>query len=130
MKWELRGGLRSRRRGSICDAEGVDPNGLVLHSDNGGPMKGATMVATLEALGVRRSLSRRRVSNDNPFAESLFRAVKGHPSSPDKAFAVVKRLTRESSGRPREASGVRQRDDAGAERWRPFGKLPAPARLA
>lgn len=70
----------------ICEAEGVDPSGLVLHSDNGGPMKGATMVATLEALGVSRSLSRPRVSNDNPFAESIFRTVKGHPSFPDKPF--------------------------------------------
>ena len=71
---------------AICEAEGVDPRGLVLHSDNGGPMKGATMVATLESLGVTRSLSRPRVSNDNPFVESIFRTVKGRPNFPDKPF--------------------------------------------
>ncbi len=45
---------------------------LVLHSDNGSPMKGATMLETLYALGVVPSRSRPRVSNDNPYAESLF----------------------------------------------------------
>lgn len=73
----------------ICRAEGTDPKGLVLHSDNGGPMKGSTMVATLERLGVTRSLSRPSVSNDNPFVESTFRTVKGHPSFPDKPFASL-----------------------------------------
>ncbi len=80
-------------RGKICVAEGVDPSGLVLHSDNGGPMKGATMVATLEDLGVCRSLSRPRVSNDNPFVESTFRTVKGHPSFPDKPFESPEHAT-------------------------------------
>jgi transposase InsO family protein len=41
--------------------------------DKGSAMKGATMLATLEKLGVVPSFSRPRVSNDNPFAESLFR---------------------------------------------------------
>ena len=70
----------------IYEAEGADPEKLVLHSDDGGPMKGATMVATLESLGVTRSLSRPSVSNDNPFVESTFRTVKGRPSFPDKPF--------------------------------------------
>ncbi len=70
----------------IYEAEGADPEKLVLHSDNGGPMKGATMVATLESLGVTRSLSRPSVSNDDPFVESTFRTVKGRPSFPDKPF--------------------------------------------
>ncbi|GMA84652.1 hypothetical protein GCM10025855_41870 [Shewanella glacialipiscicola] len=40
---------------------------LVLHSDNGAPMKSLTMKAKLEELGITASLSRPRVSNDNPF---------------------------------------------------------------
>ena len=51
----------------ICRASGLDPRGIVVHADNGGPMKGATMVATLERLGVLPSFSRPGVSNDNPF---------------------------------------------------------------
>jgi len=35
-----------------CFVQGFDPEGLVLHSDNGGPMKGSTMLATLQKLGV------------------------------------------------------------------------------
>ena len=51
------------RRASL--AEGLSGRPLVLHSDNGSPMKGATMLATLENLGVAASFSRPRVSNDN-----------------------------------------------------------------
>jgi transposase InsO family protein len=48
-----------------CAMNGVDPNGLVLHSDNGGPMKGSTMLATLQWLGIVPSFSRPRGSDDN-----------------------------------------------------------------
>ena len=59
-----------------CLAEGVQPDQLVLHSDNGSPMKGATMLATLQKLGVVPSFSPPSVSDDNPFSESLFRTMK------------------------------------------------------
>ncbi len=59
---------------------------LVLHSDNGSPMKGATMLSTLQRLGVETSFSRPRVSNDNPFSESLFRTLKYRPGYPSQAF--------------------------------------------
>jgi transposase InsO family protein len=65
------------------------PEGLVLHSDNGGPMKGATMLATLQWLGVAPSFSRPRVSDDNAFSEALFRTLKYRPSFPREAFASV-----------------------------------------
>lgn len=63
------------------------PEGLVLHSDNGGPMKGATLRATLEWLGVSPSFSRPRVSDDNAFSEALFRTLKYRPSFPREPFA-------------------------------------------
>lgn len=56
--------------------------GIKLHSDNGNPMKGATMIMTLYNLGVIPSYSRPRVSNDNPYIESLFKTLKytaGYP---------------------------------------------------
>lgn len=71
---------------TICREEGLDPDQLVLHSDNGGPMKGSTMRSTLEHLGVVSSLSRPRVSNDNPFSESLFRTLKYRPGYPEGPF--------------------------------------------
>ena len=73
----------------ICQREGVPQHHLLLHSDNGGPMKGATMLATLQNLGVMPSFSRPAVSNDNPYSESLFKTLKYRPHYPLKPFADV-----------------------------------------
>lgn len=59
---------------------------LVLHSDNGSPMKGATLLETLYSLGITPSRSRPRVSNDNPYAESVFRTCKYRPEYPANGF--------------------------------------------
>jgi len=59
---------------------------LVLHSDNGAPMKAVTMKAKLEELGITPSHSRPRVSNDNPFSEALFKTLKYRPSWPSSGF--------------------------------------------
>jgi putative transposase len=73
----------------LCQREGVPPHQLLLHSDNGGPMKGATMLATLHSLGIRPSFSRPAVSNDNPYSESLFKTLKYRPDYPLKPFVDV-----------------------------------------
>ena len=72
-----------------CSIHGVQHEGLVLHSDNGGPMKGATILATLHKLGVTPSFSRPHVSNDNPYSESLFRTMKYRPEYPSKPFENI-----------------------------------------
>jgi putative transposase len=73
-----------------CLSEGVRyESSLVLHSDNGGPMKGATMLSTLQRLGVVPSFSRPSVSDDNPYSESLFRTLKYTPAYPSKPFASL-----------------------------------------
>ena len=59
---------------------------LILHADNGNAMRAATLEARLEELGVLRSFSRPRVSNDNPYSESLFRTVKYRPDYPRRPF--------------------------------------------
>lgn len=59
---------------------------LVLHSDNGSPMKSLTFQAKMYDLGILSSRSRPRVSNDNPFSESLFRTVKYCPRWPSEGF--------------------------------------------
>ena len=74
----------SKLMNKLCQIEGIEKNQLSLHADNGGPMKGATMLATLEKLGVAASFSRPRVSNDNPFSESLFKTLKYCPKYPDR----------------------------------------------
>lgn len=69
-----------------CLKHGVHQPGLVLHSDNGSPMKGSTMLGTLQRLGVVPSFSRPSVSNDNPYSESVFRTLKYTPAYPSKPF--------------------------------------------
>lgn len=83
---ELAAELVQRIRLDVEDQELV---GWVLHSDNGSPMKGATMLATLQRLGVVPSFSRPRVSDDNPFAEALFRTLKYCPEYPVRGFETV-----------------------------------------
>ncbi len=68
--------------------EGVPPGVLVVHQDNGSPMKGSTYVAKLADLGVKPSYSRPGVSDDNAYAESLFRTCKYRPGFPG-AFATL-----------------------------------------
>ncbi len=62
---------------------------LVLHSDNGSPMKGFTFQAKLTDLGITTSHSRPRVSNYNAFSESLFRTLKYCPNWPSDGFSTL-----------------------------------------
>ena len=73
----------------LCHREGIQSNQLILHSDNGSPMKGSTMLATMQQLGVMPSFSRPSVSNDNAYSESLFKTLKYRPQYPLKPFADV-----------------------------------------
>jgi putative transposase len=72
-----------------CRAGKFDPKGLVLHSDNGKPMRASTLVATLQWLGVVPSFSRPHVSDDNPYSEALFRTLKHTPAYPRLPFASL-----------------------------------------
>jgi len=65
---------------------------VVLHSDNGSPMKGATMLATMQKLGVVPSFSRPSVSNDNAYSESLFKTLKYTPAFPDQPFGSLQEV--------------------------------------
>lgn len=67
----------------------VEPGTLHLHSDNGASMKGSTMLATLQNLGVMPSFSRPGVSDDNPYSESLFKTLKYNASFPERPFKSV-----------------------------------------
>lgn len=71
---------------ATCLAEKVVKDQIVLHSDNGSPMKGSTMKNKMESLGIIASFSRPSVSNDNPYSESLFKTFKYRPEYPEKPF--------------------------------------------
>ena len=74
-----------------CLAESISQNAkpLVLHADNGAPMKSSTLLATMQFLGVAPSHSRPRVSDDNAYVESLFRTCKYRPNYPAQGFATI-----------------------------------------
>ena len=72
----------------VTEREGLIPGETTLHADNGTAMKGATLKATLERLGVLTSYSRPRVSDDNPYVESLFGTMKTRVGYPKKPFAT------------------------------------------
>ncbi|MDN7184659.1 integrase core domain-containing protein, partial [Caballeronia sp. SEWSISQ10-4 2] len=72
-----------------CLIEGTAGHPLVLHSDNGSSMKGALMRATMLELNVEASFSRPRVSNDNAYAEALFRTAKYCPLWPERPFDTL-----------------------------------------
>ena len=69
-------------------AEGIHARALrpVLHGDNGSSVKGTTVLAMLYWLGIAPSHSRPRVSDDNAYAEALFRTAKYRPDFPAAGF--------------------------------------------
>ena len=78
--------------GRACLRERISkgrPQPLILHADNGNAMRAATLESRLEELGVLRSFSRPRVSNDNPYSESLFHTLKYRPDYPRRPFQSV-----------------------------------------
>lgn len=71
-----------------CHRQGrLSTQPLVLHCDNGSPMKGPEYRAAVQRLGITPSHSRPRVSDDNPFSEAWFRTLKYLPSYPAEGFA-------------------------------------------
>jgi transposase InsO family protein len=75
------------RRTALAEGVAAMRTKPVLHGDNGSTLKATTVLAMLNWLGIQPSYSRPRVSDDNAFAESLFRTAKYRPEFPAKGFA-------------------------------------------
>ena len=75
------------RRTALAEGIAARDTKPVLHGDNGSTLKATTVLAMLQWLGVKPSYSRPRVSDDNAYAESLFRTAKYRPEFPAKGFA-------------------------------------------
>jgi transposase InsO family protein len=75
------------RRTALAEGIAALGNKPVLHGDNGSTLKATTVLAMLHWLGVKPSYSRPRVSDDNAYAEALFRTAKYRPEFPSKGFA-------------------------------------------
>lgn len=67
---------------TACRRQGIAPEQLTLHSDRGAQMTSTSIAELLETLGVTRSLSRPRTSNDNPYSEANFKTAKYRPDYP------------------------------------------------
>jgi transposase InsO family protein len=74
------------RRTALAEGVAAMAEKPVLHGDNGSTLKATTVLAMLNWLGVEPSYSRPRVSDDNAFAEALFRTAKYRPEFPAKGF--------------------------------------------
>jgi putative transposase len=75
------------RRTALAEGIHVRAHRPVLHGDNGPSVKGTTVLAMLHWLGIAPSHSRPRVSDDNAYAEALFRTAKYRPDFPTAGFA-------------------------------------------
>lgn len=77
------------KRSCLMESIGLSGKPLVLHADNGAPMKSSTLLTTMQNLGVLPSYSRPRVSDDNAYVESFFRTCKYRPDYPAKGFSNI-----------------------------------------
>jgi putative transposase len=80
--------LAKRLISESCAKQGVKPNQLVIHADRGSSMKSKGVAELLADLGIEKSHSRPRVSNDNPYSESQFKTLKYHPDFPENFGSV------------------------------------------
>jgi putative transposase len=76
--------LAKKLIGQSCEKQGIRPGQLVVHADRGTSMTSKGLAQMLADLGVDKSHSRPRVSNDNPFSESQFRTMKYMPDYPNR----------------------------------------------
>jgi putative transposase len=72
--------------------QGVQPDQLILHADNGPQMVAHPTVQLCAKLGIMRSHNRPYVSNDNPYSESQFATAKQHPGFPKRFGCLVDAL--------------------------------------
>ena len=68
--------------------QGIQPDQLTLHADNGSPMKGKPLSQLLVDLGITKSHRRPHTSDDNPFSEAQFKTMKYRPDYPNR-FASI-----------------------------------------
>lgn len=69
--------------------QGILPDQLTLHADNGSSMTSHTVSQLLEHLGITKTHNRPYTSNDNPYSESQFKTLKYHPEFPAR-FSSIK----------------------------------------
>ena len=67
-----------------CVRQGIQPNQLTIHADRGSSMISKSVAFLLADLGVTKTHSRPRVSNDNAYSEAHFKTLKYRPDFPNR----------------------------------------------
>jgi putative transposase len=80
--------LARRMMKKACKDNGIEPKQLTIHADRGSPMIAGSVEELLGDLGVVKSHSRPRVSNDNAFIEASFKTVKYRPDYPERFESI------------------------------------------
>lgn len=86
------GKLAARLLRDACNKQGIEQSQLIVHADRGTAATSKTVADMLDTLGVSRSFSRPRVSDDNAFSESQFKHLKYSPHFPDRFASFVDAL--------------------------------------
>jgi putative transposase len=76
--------LAARLVSETCAKQNVREGNLTIHADRGTAMTSKTLAEKLIDLGVKKSHSRPRVSNDNPFSEAQIKTLKYWPGFPER----------------------------------------------
>jgi putative transposase len=67
---------------------GIGQGRLTIHSDRGSPMVAGNVAQMMSSLGVTKSHSRPKTSNDNPYSESQYKALKYRHDFPGRFGCV------------------------------------------
>jgi len=80
--------LAKRLIAETCEKQNVQPGQLTIHADRGSSMKSKPVALLLTDLGITKTHSRPRVSDDNPYSESQFKTLKYRPGFPDRFGSI------------------------------------------
>jgi putative transposase len=80
--------LAERLLADTITIQRVPAGQLTVHADRGTSMTSKPVALLLADLGVTKSHSRPKTSNDNPYSESQFKTLKHHPSFPDRFGSI------------------------------------------
>lgn len=80
--------LAKRLIAETCEKQNVQPMQLTIHADRGSSMKSKPVALLLTDLGITKTHSRPRVSDDNPYSESQFKTLKYRPGFPDRFGSI------------------------------------------
>lgn len=90
--------------------QGIQPDQLTLHADNGSPMTGKPLSQLIVDLGITKSPSHPHTSDDNSFSEAQFKTLKYRPDYPDRFASIEAARTGQEAFSPGTTMNIIIRD--------------------